>query len=115
MGIPDRGGRIPGGWRGRALPLALAAVGSMACVGCQSPFVMVAPEVGEDVPSLGHGKGSAYSHLFFAADIPVYLFIPIGWKSRTGDAYGEAVAGVPGATALAEVKIREIWYWWVHP
>jgi hypothetical protein len=83
----------------------------MVFVGCQTPFVMVAPEVSADAPRLGHGEGSASSHMFFAGGT-AYYFIPVGWNSRTGDAYGEAVASVPGATALAEVKIQENWYWW---
>ncbi len=36
----------------------------------------------------------------------------MGLNSRVERAYADAVASVPGATALVNVTMQENWYWW---
>ena len=37
----------------------------------------------------------------------------MGINSRVENAYQNALASVPGATALVDVTMRENWQWWV--
>lgn len=79
--------------------------------GCASPWVTVAPALPESVERLGPAKAEACGDLYLFTT-PTQ-FIPGLWNERLGNAYDEAVASVPGATALADVTYQESWYWWV--
>ena len=37
----------------------------------------------------------------------------MGINSRVERAYGEALASVPGATALTDITMKEDWNWWL--
>lgn len=37
----------------------------------------------------------------------------MGLNSRSGKAYDNAVASVPGATGLMNVTYQEDWFWWI--
>lgn len=79
--------------------------------GCASPWVAVAPTLPEEYERLGPASGEACGDLYLFTT-PTQ-FYPRHWNERLENAYREAVASVPGATALVDVTYRERWYWWV--
>jgi hypothetical protein len=97
-----------------ALRRAALALSLLAPAACETGYVIIAPDVGAATKPLGPTEGSASSHLGVPWPVwaPVFCFIPYGWDDRAPTAYREAVAGVPGATALADVTIQEDWIWW---
>jgi len=58
------------------------------------------------------GKAEAKHCGSLGAMATAYYFIPMGLNARVESAYQEAVASVPGATALINVSISEDWSWW---
>ena len=86
--------------------LALCLVSS-----CASPWVAVAPSVPAQYERLGPASAEVCGDLYFFTT-PTQ-FIPHGWNERLEGAVEEAVASVPGATALVDVTYQERWYWWV--
>jgi len=89
----------------RALLLAAAVL-----CGCTGTFSDVAPTPPAAYAKLGHATGEACGTLLLG--YPGYSFLPINLNERTRHAYEDAVASVPGATALVDVTIRERWFWW---
>jgi hypothetical protein len=79
--------------------------------GCASSWVAVAPSLPEEVERLGSASAEACGDLYLFTT-PTQ-FLARGWNERLERAYVEAVASVPGASALADVTYRERWYWWV--
>jgi hypothetical protein len=86
-------------------------IGATALTGCASGLTTVAPTPPAEYSRLGSTKGSACGSLGIVAT--AYYFVPMGINDRVERAYKEAVAGVPGATGLVDVTIKEDWYWWV--
>lgn len=78
---------------------------------CETPFTTIAPEVPADARRLGPAHGEASMWLF--AGTPTYNVLPIGWSGRAERAYQDALAGVPGATALGGVTFQEHWFWFI--
>ncbi|MBW2714407.1 MAG: META domain-containing protein [Deltaproteobacteria bacterium] len=78
---------------------------------CASPWVAVAPRVPTEHEKLGPASAEVCGDLYLFTT-PTQ-FIPHGWNERLEGAVEEAVASVPGATALADVTYQERWYWWV--
>ena len=97
--------------RGNHRSLAiLAAATSAALAACVSGFTTVAPEPPQQYSRLGKATGSACGSLGILAT--AYYFVPMGFHGRIKNAYDNAVASVPGATALVDVTIQEDWNWW---
>ena len=92
-------------------PAILALAASVFSAGCASGFTTVAPTPPPQFSRLGKATGSACGSLGILAT--AYYFVPLGANSRIEDAYKNAVASVPGATALLDVTIQEDWYWWL--
>lgn len=91
---------------------ALAAVMTSAFLSaCVSTSTNVAPMPPKEFQRLGQAKGAACGSLGIVAT--AYYFVPMALNSRVETAYGNAVASVPGATALVDVTVKEDWYWWV--
>ncbi len=80
-------------------------------MGCASGYTTVAPRLPEKFEKLGRAEGKACGTMLIGPT--AYNFIPIILNERTERAYEEAVKNVPGATALANVTMREYWFWWV--
>jgi hypothetical protein len=78
---------------------------------CTSGFTTIAPERPSQYSRLGKAEGTACGSLGIVAT--AYYVIPMGLNSRVERAYAEAVASVPGATALVNVTLQENWYWWL--
>ncbi|MHC5210871.1 MAG: hypothetical protein ACYTG2_09155 [Planctomycetota bacterium] len=93
-------------------PLArLAILGTvLLSVGCTSQWTTVVPRPPQDYETLGRATGTATGRMFF--DGTALNFIPVGLNSRTEQAYRNALASVPGATALVNVTIQERWASW---
>jgi hypothetical protein len=96
----------------RPTRFAAVALVAVALAACESPYVTIAPDVGADATRLASSEGTATSHLLLAYFIYA-PFVPWRWDERQQTAYGTAVTGVPGATALENVTIQENWYYWV--
>jgi hypothetical protein len=91
--------------------LRLAILGTLLLPGgCTSQWTTVVPRPPKDYQAVGHASGTATGRMFF--DGTSLNFIPIGLNSRTERAYQNALASVPGATALVNVTIREEWASW---
>lgn len=99
-----------GGSTGAAAVAALAALG---LTGCASKWTTIAPEVRTDAERLGPAKGTATGTLCGLGHWTAHQFIPIAWGGRQDRAYDEAVASVPGATAITDVTLHETYYWFV--
>ncbi len=80
-------------------------------MGCASGYTTIAPRLPEKFEKLGRAEGTACGAMLI--DGTVYNFIPILLNERSERAYERAVESVPGATALANVSMREYWFWWV--
>ncbi len=89
------------------LPLAVCAILS----GCASGFTKVAPTPPQNYQKLGKATGSACGSLGLLAT--AYYAVPMGLNSRVERAYADALAKVPGATALIDVTMKEDWNWWL--
>ena len=87
--------------------LGFAALALLA--GCASDLVTVAPAPPAQYQRLGQAKGNACGMLGFLAT--AYHFAPLGLNSRMQRAYANALASVPGATALVDVTVEEEWFW----
>ena len=90
--------------------LSVVAAGALLG-GCASGFVNVAPTAPAQYAHLGPATGSACGSLGVLST-PYYV-VPMGLNSRVERAYANAVASVPGATALLNVTVQENWYWWL--
>jgi hypothetical protein len=88
------------------LLLALAALGA-----CAEQPVLIAPRPPEKYETLGKATGTACGTIIIGPT--AYNAIPIMLTSRVDRAYREALATVPGATALINTELDEYWYWWV--
>ncbi len=82
----------------------------LAC-GCASELTTVMPRTPEKYETLGHASGQACGSLLIGPT--AYNFIPAMLNSRVERAYQQALASVPGSTALMNVTIEENWFWWV--
>ena len=89
----------------------LLVITLMAAAGCASAFKTVLPTPPNNYQKLGAAKGEACGSMLILAT--AYYFIPVGINERVEHAYENALASVPGATALMNVTMRENWYWWV--
>jgi hypothetical protein len=99
---------------GHPTALAKGAVSVAAAVllaGCASDFVNIAPRPPEKYEQLGPATGTACGALLI--DGTAFNLIPIALNSRSERAYANAVASVPGATALIDVTVQESWAWWL--
>ena len=76
---------------------------------CSSPVTVVAPRPPEHYQRLGPAQGDACGTLLLIFSF--LEFMPAGINTRVERAYDEAVASVPGATALVEVTMQERWSW----
>ncbi len=83
----------------------------MAAAGCAGAYKTVLPTPPENYQKLGVAKGEACGSMLILAT--AYNFIPISLNERVENAYQNALASVPGATALINVTMQENWYWWV--
>jgi hypothetical protein len=85
----------------------LAAV--LVLAGCTSAPINVAPLPPAKYQVLGkaEGKGCGFLGLLGTAT----NVIPMGLNGRVESAYKEALASVPGATALINVTLSEDWAW----
>lgn len=81
-----------------------------ALAGCVSGFQTVSPQPPEKYEILGKAAGSACGTLFGGPT--AYNFIPVLLNSRVERAYQDALASVPGSTALINVTMKEDWLWW---
>ena len=79
--------------------------------GCASTYTNVAPKPPDQYEKLGHAKGAACWSLGIVST--AYYAIPFGLEGRDARAYQNAVASVPGATALIDVTVHETWTWWI--
>lgn len=95
---------------GRRKVLIVMAMLAACLSGCASDFYNIAPRTPQNFEKLGpaHGRACGYMMIWDAAT----NFIPINLSERTENAYKEALASVPGATALVNVTMQEEWYWW---
>jgi hypothetical protein len=91
--------------RAAALGLALLATG------CSGGFSTIAPAPPEKFTRLGHATGTGCGTMFVIST--AYNIFPVMLGGRAERAYANAVASVPGATALIDVTLSENWYWWV--
>ena len=89
----------------------LAVVTGTFLVGCASGFTTVAPTPPQQYSLVGKVTGTACGSMGVLAT--AFYFIPMGANNRVENAYNNAVASVPGATALLDVTIKEDWYWWL--
>ena len=74
--------------------------------GCASDMNTIVAKPPLNAQKLGHVEGTATGSLLFT-------FIPIGENLRTKQAYANALAKAPGATALQNVTLQEDWNWWL--
>jgi hypothetical protein len=80
-------------------------------MGCASGFTTIAPRLPEKFEKLGRDEGTACGTMLIGPT--GFNFIPVLLNERAERAYDRAVKSVSGATALANVTMREYWYWWV--
>lgn len=93
----------------RKVMLVLASIAVLS--GCASGFTTMAPTPPQQYVRLGHAEGSACGSLGILSTSS--NFIPMGLNSRVERAYNNALASVPGATALVDVTVKEDWTWWL--
>jgi hypothetical protein len=84
--------------------------GAAAMVGCVST-TSLAPLPPEKYEKLGSVSGEACGVLLLGDWVAA--FIPIGLADRVQTAKANAIAKVPGATALINVTTQERWYYWL--
>jgi hypothetical protein len=90
----------------------ILVLGAIAVLGgCASGLTTVSPTPPQQFTRLGQAEGSACGSLGILAT--AYYAIPMGLNGRVERAYNNAVASVPGATALINVTVKENWTWWV--
>ncbi len=90
----------------------------LTAAGCASAYKTVLPTPPDRYQKLGAAKGNACGSMMILAP---YYFIPLvelpfiggTLNKRIENAYQNAIASVPGATALLDVTMQETWYWWV--
>ena len=104
-----RGERSLGRWGARGLAVGMAIL----VAGCSSPMVMIAPDQKTEVTKLGPAEGTATGSLVSPGIGTAYYFVPVVLNDRMQRAYDNALASVPGSTALTSVTLQENWYWWV--
>ncbi len=92
----------------RALGILIAT--AALATSCQSALTNVAPLPPPSYERLGPTEAEACGDLYFI--LPWHQLLARGLNERLARAYEEAVAGVPGATALVNVNLQERWYWW---
>ncbi len=81
------------------------------CTACSGGFTTVAPKPPAKFTRVGAAEGSACgTMMIYSAPLN---FIPIRLNERVENAYNDALASVPGATALIDVTIQEDWFWWI--
>jgi hypothetical protein len=89
------------------LPFAMGVL----LAGCASDLTRVAPTPPQNYQKLGKTSGTACGSLGLLAT--AYYAIPMGLNSRVERAYADALAKVPGATALIDVTYQEDWAWFL--
>ena len=87
------------------IPLATC----LLLAGCASSFTKVAPAPPAEFQRLGMATGEGCGMLGIVAT--AYYFAPMGLNGRVEKAYQNALASVPGATALIDVTMSERWTW----
>ena len=90
---------------------SIAIIAALLITGCASGFTTVAPTPPPQYTRLGSATGTACGSLGIIQTST--YFIPMGLNGRVENAYNNAVASVPGATALLNVTIKETWSWWL--
>ena len=88
----------------------LIAAAAVLVAACQSPFVNVAPLPPAKYEKLDAAEAEACGNLYLM--LPWHQFYARGLNERVERAYSQAVASVPGATALVNVTHQERWQWW---
>lgn len=96
---------------GRWSSALVIATATLVLGGCASGFSQIAPTPPEKFQRLGPATGEACGSMGFLGTAT--SFVPMGLNSRTERAYANAVASVPGATALVDVTMQEDWVWWI--
>jgi hypothetical protein len=86
-------------------------IGMLFFAGCSSHQVAIEKAPPAKYETIGKAKGEGTGSLGLAAT--AYYFVPMGLNSRSGKAYDNAVASVPGATGLMNVTYQEDWFWWI--
>ena len=84
-----------------------AVVAAAVGVGCVSDWVNVAPLPPAQYERLGAAEAEVCGIRYLA--LPWHQVISRGLRTRVERAYGDAVAQVPGATALIDVSFQERW------
>lgn len=82
--------------------LSCVAVLSTSCVGVPLAVDGGPIRPGETAIGQAEGKGTG---------IMLFQIIPIGQNTRGQTAYDRALASVPGAKRIADLKITESWFW----
>lgn len=91
--------------------MGLLVISLVALTSCASTFTTVQPRLPEKYEKIGSASGTACGSLLI--DGSAYNFIPVLLNDRVERAYNNALASVPGATALSNVTMQENWFWWV--
>ena len=95
----------------RSAPAIVAMVATILLGACEGGFTNVTPTPAAGYQRLGAATGSACGSLGILST--ALNFVPMGVNGRVERAYADAVASVPGATALVDVTVQEDWYWWL--
>ncbi len=95
----------------RPLTRLAAVLLAAGLVGCASRPYSLAPLPPAKYQVLGQAEGKGCGSLALIA--PAYYVIPVGLNDRVERAYRDALASVPGATHLINVKLVEDWNWWL--
>jgi hypothetical protein len=88
---------------------ALVLAGALA--GCASTPVTIAPLPPAKYQVLGQAEGKGCGSLGVLGTL--FYFVPLGIDTRVREAYQDALASVPGSTALLNVSFVEHWDWWL--
>lgn len=91
--------------------MLLLATLVMLMAACSSGNVMITKPPVENYQRLGKTEGNACGTMGFIST--AYNFIPILLNDRFERAYADALEKKPGATALVDVTLEEVWFWWV--
>ena len=91
------------------LYILLVAGTTLLMAGCTSEMTTVVPQPPEHAKVIASVEGTSSGALCIG--YPPLSIIPIGLNERMENAYADALAKAPGATALKNVTVQEDWYW----